>query len=59
MARGLRLLTTKQVAAANPGTALNDGGGLHLRVCAGRTGHWVYRLKLPGQIIRALDLCFR
>lgn len=56
MARGLHLLTTRQVAAAKPGTALNDGGGLHLRVSAGGTGRWVYRFKLPAQKQREMGL---
>lgn len=52
----MHLLTAKQVEAAKPGTTLNDGGGLILRVSSNGTARWVYRFKLPGQRQREMGL---
>lgn len=54
---GLHLLTAKEVAAAKPGSVLNDGGGLFLKTSAGgESRKWVLRYKLPGQKQREMGL---
>lgn len=56
MAKGLHLLTTKEVEAAKPRTTLRDGGGLTLRVAAGGGGRWSYRFKPRAQPQREMGL---
>ena len=43
MAKALHRLTVKEIAAAVPGTALNDGGGLFFRATAKGQGKWVFK----------------
>lgn len=52
----LHQLKSKQVEAAKPGTTLNDGGGLFLRVGPGGAARWVYRFKLRAQRQREMGL---
>ncbi|GGD44734.1 tyrosine-type recombinase/integrase [Sinisalibacter lacisalsi] len=56
MAKTLHRLTVKQIEAAVPGKALNDGGGLYYRASKRGGGRWVFRFSLPGQSQREMGL---
>ncbi|WP_299425132.1 site-specific integrase [uncultured Shimia sp.] len=56
MARGMHLLTAKQVENAAPGSGVNDGGGLFLRVTAKGNKRWVFRYKRKGQKQKEMGL---
>lgn len=43
MAKTLHRLTVKRIDAVDPGTALNDGGGLFFRCTGPRAGKWAFR----------------
>lgn len=56
MARGMHLLTVKQVENSAPGSVVNDGGGLSLRVTAKGSKRWVFRFKRKGQNQKEMGL---
>lgn len=56
MSKPIHKLTVKQVENAAPGSSLNDGGGLFLRVSKAGTRRWVLRFKLKGQSQREMGL---